>query len=162
MMQAETRNTPEQLTSLIAQLIQLLNQFYKTLQLESAALKANSAEETSNLLPTKQQQSTDIAEVTQSLESALQEHNLTLSELFSSDRASKLPPEMQNDIQEIADLSTKCHDLNQANGMSIQILSNINQHVIDLLSGKPKPDVKLYGSSGETEHSKAKNSLGKA
>jgi flagellar biosynthesis/type III secretory pathway chaperone len=153
----------QQLTSLVADLTHLLETFLDALQAESEALKKNHSEQLSLTSSTKESKLEAIATSTNLLESNLKAYQLTLSDLFEADLSSKLPQPLQQDIKRLAQLSNNCQDLNQANGMAIQILSNINSHAINLISGKEPSGVKLYGSSGiSNTSSKTKKSLGKA
>jgi len=153
----------EQLTSQIAQLVRLLESFHETLLAESLALKSNNTDQITEVLPVKQQRSNDLTALTQKIDSELLSEQLSLSKLFSEELSTGLPDTLQKNIHQAIKLSELCHDLNQSNGISIQILGNINQHTIDLISGKGQSDVKLYGSSGEAQPSKSsKKTLGKA
>lgn len=159
MIQTDPIQNEQQLTSLVAQLTQLFEHFYTALQTESDALKKNNSEQLLLTSASKQEQSEEIAALTAELESTLQVSKLTLANLFELNVASPL----QQAAQKLVTLSDQCQDLNQANGMTIQILSNMNKHTLNLISGKPQPNVRLYGSSGvTTASSNSKKSLGKA
>lgn len=153
----------EQLTSQIAQLIRLLENFHEALLAESLALKSNITDQISEVLPVKQQCSNELTLLTQEIDSQLLSEQLSLSKLFSTDFSARLPETLQKQILQAKKRSERCHDLNQSNGISIQILSNINRHTIDLISGKEQAGVKLYSATGETQASKTSNkTLGKA
>ncbi len=153
----------QQLTSLVADLTHLLESFFESLEAESKALKKYDPEQLTLTSSIKQSKSEEVATVTSLLESNLNASQLTLSNLFDSDLSTKLPKALQQDIKRLALLSDRCQALNQANGMAILMLSNINEHALDLISGKESPNVKLYGASGvSTTSSKTKKSLGKA
>ncbi|MCF6298361.1 MAG: flagellar protein FlgN [Thiomicrorhabdus sp.] len=153
----------EQLPSQIAQFLQLLETFHETLLSESQALKSNNTDQLSTTILVKSELTEKISLLTQSIENQLKTQQLSLSALLSSTLPSNLPQAMQQNIQRLILLSNQCHDLNQANGISIQILNNINQQTIKIISGQEPPNVKLYGATGETQTSaSAKNPLGKA
>lgn len=172
MTQVENTPNPQPLTSLVADLTRLLEGFLVALQNESAALKKNDSTQLTAVLVSKQTLSEEIELLTPKLESGLKAHNLslkTLAELQAdatpskSSKLAKLPEALQHDLQALAIISEQCQDLNQANGMAIQMLNNINQHALNLISGKSDPKVQLYGASGATTAtSNTKTSLGKA
>lgn len=63
-------------------------------------------------------------------------------------------------IDEIIHLSTKAHNLNTSNGLTISSLSKFNKQFLDIVN--PNPQVNLYGATGQTKQSKQKNTLGSA
>ena len=154
----------EQLPSHIVQFLALLEDFHNVLLSETQALKSNNSDQLSKLLPSKSQLSEDIAQRTKTLESLLNTQQLTLTNLFDSTLSENIPKPLQHNIEQIITLSNQCHDLNQSNGISIQILSNLNQHTLNLVSGKEPSNVKLYSAKGETKSSgqTAQKPLGKA
>lgn len=163
MIQTDNAQNRQQLTSLVAELTHLFENFYLSLQTESEALKKNDSEQLLLISTTKQEQSEGITTLTAKLESTLKASKLTLANLFDLNVSTTLPKALQQATQKLVAISDKCQDLNQANGMTIQILSNINKHALNLISGKTQPNVQLYGSSGVTTASpNTKKSLGKA
>lgn len=163
MTQTDNIQNRQQLTSLVAALTHLFESFYTSLQTESEALKKNDSEQLILTSTMKQQQSEEIARLTAELESNLKANKLTLANLFEMNVSTTLPKALQQAIQKLVAISDQCQDLNQANGMTIQILSNINKHALNLISGKTQPNVRLYGSSGTTTApSNTKKTLGKA
>lgn len=73
-----------------------------------------------------------------------------------------LEGEIKTLVEQVHTQTTECHDLNMANGLSINILNNMNSFTLNLISGKD-PDMKTYGSKGQAHASKDKNrTLGKA
>lgn len=163
MTQTDSTQNRQQLTSLVAELTHLLENFYNALKTESEALKKNNPEQLVLTSTTKQEQSEEIATLTAELESHLKASKLTLASLLELNVSTTLPVALQKAIQKLIAISDQCQDLNQANGMAIQILSNINKHALNLISGKTEPNVQLYGSSGiTTASSNIKKSLGKA
>ncbi len=163
MTQTDNVQNRQQLTSLVAELTHLFEIFYISLQTESEALKKNDSEQLFLNSTTKQEQSEEIARLTAELESNLKANKLTLAKLFELNASTTLPKALQQAAQNLVAISNQCQDLNQANGMTIQILSNINKHALNLISGKTQPNVRLYGSSGITNaSSNTKKSLGKA
>lgn len=161
--QANSIQKIEELPSQIAQFLQLLESFKEALLSESQALKSNNTEQLSTTLSVKNELSEKISQLTQAIEQQLNTQQLTLSVLLSPEISPDLPQTMQQNIQRLILLSNQCHDLNQANGISIQILNNINQHTLKILSGQESPNIKLYGARGKTQATKpTKNPLGKA
>ncbi|VAW46766.1 hypothetical protein MNBD_GAMMA03-1642 [hydrothermal vent metagenome] len=153
----------EQFTSQIVQFLTLLETFYQTLSSETQALKTNNTEKISEIIPVKHQLSEQLSQKTQAIESLLQAETLTLATVFTPEFSSQLSSSLRAHIQKVIELSTQCQNLNQSNGISIQILSNINQHAINLVSGKETSNVKLYSASGETHRSTNTNPpIGKA
>ncbi len=153
----------EQLPSQMAQFLQLLDVFQQTLLSESQALKSNLTDQLATTLLTKEKLAEDISLLTQSIEALLKTKQLSLSVLLSTQLPSNLPLSIQQDIQRLITLSNQCHDLNQANGISIQILNKINQHALNIISGQESPNIKLYDASGETQPPESiKKPLGKA
>jgi len=161
--QANAIQQIELLPSQIAQFVQQLESFLETLQSESQALKSDQPDQLSSILSIKSVLAEEISRLTQTIEKQLNTQKLTLPDLLSSKRPSNLPQAMQHNIQQLITLSNQCHDLNQANGISIQVLNNINRHTLKILSGQEFSNVKLYGATGETQTSAStKNPLGKA
>jgi flagellar biosynthesis/type III secretory pathway chaperone len=161
--QASAIQQIERLPSQITQFLQLLESFLETLLAESEALRSNHTDQLSTTLSVKNALAEEISLLTQTIEKQLNTQKLTLSVLLSSKPPSNLPLAMQQDIQCLITLSNQCHDLNQANGISIQVLNNINQHTLKILSGQESPNIKLYSARGETQTTQpSKNPLGKA
>ena len=153
----------EPLPSQIAQFLTLLEAFQSILQSESHALKSNHTDQLATTLSVKSELTEKISLLTQAIEKQLDTQSLTLSTLLSAKLPSNLPQSLQQNIQHLITLSNQCHDLNQANGISIQILNNINQHTLKILSGQESSNVKLYSASGETQTSEStKTPIGKA
>ena len=158
-----TDQSIEQLTSQTAQLATLLTNFLQTLQSETLALQINDSDQITQILSIKEQQSDEITKLTEELNQTLQSAELNLTQLLTSEHSLTLPKNTRQYIQTIVELTTECHNLNQANGMSIQILNNMNQQTMNLISGKGQPSVNLYGSKGESAPATTdKQTLGKA
>lgn len=141
---------------------QILNQFLDALSLETEAIKKNLTQQLLDASSLKSDLANQIEEKTQTLNTILEKSNVTINYLSDSSIFSTLPIEIQNNSLALIELIQKCQDKNLANGMSIQMLSNINQHALDLISGKKKDDTNLYSSSGEKTRSGHQSSLGKA
>ena len=151
-----------ELTSLVVEFDKLLTEFYELLEHEAEAIKSN---DTAALTASNQNKTSHAEKVNAAataIEKALPESCANLIDLSLDEGFSSLPQNLQQHIKEAINLTVKCYDKNVANGMSIQILSNINQNAIDTLTGNQNKDVKLYGASGETTSQGAKKSLGKA
>lgn len=161
----ETSNTQfnsKQFTSQTATLTRLLNDFSNLLDQEAQAIKKNDSEALIQASTAKQNLSIELDQATAELNLSLTPLSLNLADFTHHEKFSKLPVDVQNNVKSLISQIETCHDKNLANGMSIQILSNINQHALDLMSGKQGQDVKLYGSSGEKTHSGDQKSFGKA
>lgn len=143
-------------------LLRLLKDFSELLDLEAESIKKNLADQILFTTANKQELADKLNSETIELNSNLEKNNLNLTTLIQSPIFKTLPKELQQKTQSLLSLIQECHDKNLANGMTIQMLSNINQHALDLVSGKHKQDVKLYGSSGEKTQSGNQSSLGKA
>ena len=152
----------EQFSSQIAGLIHLLKQFSEILDQESDIIKKNQAEQLIQVTQSKQNLANQLNSLTVELDQTLANQNLNLISLVSSPSFNLFSEEQQTEIKQTLVLIQKCHDKNLANGMSIQMLSNINKHTLDLISGKTQQDVKLYGSSGEKTTTGSQSTLGKA
>lgn len=151
-----------QFSSHAAELNRLLNTFSEKLDQEANAIKQNLPEDISAASNAKNELVNQLNTLSEKIDSALSQHDLNLNTLIESELFTTLPTALQEQIIQALELIEKCHDKNLANGMSIQMLSNINKHALDLIAGKPTEDVKLYGSSGEKTRSSGQSSLGKA
>ncbi len=161
--QLNDTQTIEQLSSHIVQFLNLLKRFHNALLSEAAALKSNQTDQLSDAASLKNTLSNDLSQKTHTINTLLKTQNLTLETLFSPDNFNALPAPLNETIPQVLELTQACHDLNQSNGISIQVLSNINQYTLNLLSGKEQENINLYGSSGEQQASqKSKRTLGKA
>lgn len=161
-----SQNTDElnlgQFSSQIVGLMHLLKQFSEILDQESDIIKKNQAEQLTQITQSKQNMAEQLNLLTVELDQTLSNHNLNLISFVSSPSFTSLSEEQQAEVKQTLVLIQKCHDKNLANGMSIQMLSNINKHTLDLISGKNQQDVKLYGSSGEKTTTGSQSTLGKA
>ncbi len=149
-------------TSQVSELARLLNEFSGVLDNEAQAIKKNDAERLLKSNTSKQQIAEQLNQAGNALETTLAVFSTNLIDFSVHDYFATLPENTQEQVKEVINLTVDCHDKNLANGMSIQILSNINQNALDLISGKGKQDVKLYGASGEKTQSGDQKSLGKA
>ncbi|WP_321324353.1 flagella synthesis protein FlgN [Thiomicrorhabdus sp.] len=151
-----------QFPSQIEELVRLLNQFSDVLDTESNCIKKNLPEKLIENAQNKNALADQLSNATNRIEKQLEPLNLTLTTLIDHNSFQMLSANTQANIRDLMVKIKDCHDKNLANGMSIQMLSNINKHALDLISGKPQ-DLKLYGSSGEkTNSSSSQGSLGKA
>ncbi|NPA71883.1 MAG: flagellar protein FlgN [Gammaproteobacteria bacterium] len=153
----------DRIPSLIAYLITCLQDFHSILAQESELLKSGFPERITEIIEKKHTHSERLLTSTQTLQSTLLAENSSIESLLSQEAILAYPPELKAQINTFIELSEKCQDLNLANGMSIRMLTTINQHALDIASGKSTSGVKLYGSSGTTERSNnPQNTLGKA
>lgn len=153
---------PNLLTSQVEELITSLDSFMAILTQEEAAIKAADADQLTKVSHTKQELASNLNKTGLAIEDCLAGNTTNLVDFSVTDSFSELGKPLQAKIKQAINLTVECHDKNLSNGMSIKILSNINQHAIDLVSGKPQHEVKLYGSSGEKTQSGNQTSLGKA
>jgi flagellar biosynthesis/type III secretory pathway chaperone len=151
-----------QFSSQTADLNRLLTNFSEILDQEAIAIKCNQAEQLTQIIAIKEQLAHDLNLATDSINQFLNSYSVDLINFKNSPLFKELPTEIQTIVKNLVNLTQECNDKNLANGMSIQMLSNINKHVLDLISGKNEQQVKLYGSSGEQTQSGSKSSLGKA
>ncbi len=149
-------------TSHISELTGLLTQFSTLLDNEAEAIKTNDADALLENNHAKQSLSDQLNQCGNQIESDLSCFETNLIDFSLNENFRTLTTSTQEIVKNAINLTVECHDKNLANGMSIQILSNINQHALDMLSGKSDKDVKLYGSSGEKTQSGKQNTLGKA
>lgn len=152
----------ERFSSQIAELMHLLNQFSEILDQESDIIKKNQADQLVKITQSKQSLAEELNSSTIELDKTLASKDLNLISLVSSPSFTLLSEQQQAETNQLIALIQQCQDKNLANGMSIQMLSNINKHTLDLISGKHQQDVKLYGSSGEKTTAGSQNTLGKA
>lgn len=152
----------KQFTSHIEELLHLLEKFSNILDSESDCIKKNQPEKLLEVAAIKSDIANQLNISTKSIEIILKPLNLNITTLSQSNEFKALDQSVQSNLKTLVPKIAACQDKNLANGMSIQILSNINQHTLDLISGKQQ-DVKLYGSSGEkTRTGNKQSNLGKA
>lgn len=152
-----------QFTSQTEELNRLLIEFSKILDEESSAIRSNHTEELQSVLSQKQNTSEKLNTTSERVEKLLAQHSVNIISLTDSELFTTFPEQLKQNIVDIISLVQHCHDKNLANGMSIQALSTINKHALDLISGKNPQDVKLYGAKGEkTPHASSGTTLGKA
>ena len=152
----------KQFTSQIEELLHLLESFSAILDSESECIKKNQTDELLKIATLKSDLANQLNESTKTIELVLKPFDLNIKTLSQSAEFKSLDQAIQSKVNGLTPLIEACHDKNLANGMSIQILSNINQHTLDLITGK-QHDVNLYGSSGEkTRASNKQSNLGKA
>jgi flagellar biosynthesis/type III secretory pathway chaperone len=153
-----------QFSSQIDALNQLLLDFQALLKSESDLLTQSDLEHLSEIVEKK-------AELGQKIETAsleLDKHfdkldsENTFFSLAQGKAFASISEELQNKVDQVLAQSQACNDLNLSNGITIQILSNINQVSINLLRQQPESDVNLYNSTGESKKVKGSSSLGKA
>jgi len=140
----------------------ILLEFKTLLETESDLLKANNAEEIIKTSQTKNQITDKINTQVQTIQNILPKKSKHFFELAQEKSFSELSDDLQSKVEQSIELSQVCHDLNMANGMAIQILSNMNQVSLKILTGHNQAEHNLYGSTGSTTQSKTKSSLGKA
>lgn len=132
-----------------------VDDFFICLEKESSAIANGPVETLEEMTEGKQRSALNLEKATQAAQQFLQNSDHTLEQLLSSEPSRDELPLAKTTSEALRALTDKirqCYDLNQANGISIQALRNINQHTLDLITGKEK-EVKLYGSSGTTPSS---------
>lgn len=164
MCQAIAGLNTDQFSSHIDELNLLLLDFQSLLEKESDELKGSDASALSASTQAKALLTNKIdllvKQINKSLPASTQ--NKHFFELAQQNAFSDISNSLQASLNKSMALSQTCHDLNMANGMAIQILSNINQVSLQILTGQNQSDSSLYGSSGSTTQNKPKSSLGKA
>lgn len=146
----------------VNELAELLTEFSGILDQEAQSIKQN---DTDSLLKTNTQKQNLAEKLNASgnlVEQDLAAFDTNLIDFSMHEHFQSVSTECQEKVKQAINLTVECHDKNLANGMSIQILSNINQQALDILSGKTDADVKLYGSSGEKTQTGQQKTLGKA
>lgn len=139
---------------------QELLSFLSLLQSEADAIKQQNLSQLESISEQKNQLSLKID--TQSSMIAQNLSKIALADFFKHPDAFSENPTLITTVNKTFELTTKCHDLNLANGMSIQILSNFNQQMLRLFKGN-QAQAQVYGASGNKEQpSLSKTTLGKA
>ncbi|MBN2647046.1 MAG: flagellar protein FlgN [Thiotrichales bacterium] len=127
-----------------------LEAFLGALEQEATHLRTGSAEQLQQISLQKQRLAEEIERQRQLWGETYPEHPLELNSLLAFAQASALPPDLATQIQHLHSLIERCYQLNQTNGVTIQSLNNINQHLLQLYTGQTKtPD--LYTSRGATK-----------
>lgn len=147
--QAELTMDINQFSSQTESLFGLLENFKTLLESESKTIGSSQIDELENILTKKQELSEELEQATQKLEQLLNPNQLNIFTLTENKLFKSFPPDLQQQVYQITTLIQTCHDINLANGMATQTLSNINKHTLDILSGRDTKEVNLYGSSGE-------------
>lgn len=142
------------------QFAQSLQEFYDLLESEKQAIRGSDSTQLMSIAEQKDHLSDQIETQFQALDSV---EGFSFSELLQSDSIkSSYPQSIQRTLNEVESLIQACHDLNTANGMSLNILNNINRVSLEMLSGKD-PDHKTYGKKGTPLSGKPTGrSIGKA
>ncbi|WP_127470428.1 flagellar export chaperone FlgN [Thiomicrorhabdus aquaedulcis] len=150
-------------TSQIGQLKSALLEFKAVLDVEAQALKQiNNIEKILHILKSKEQLQQQLAKQLSSLELCISPP-MPVTQLLSDSIWPTLPTTLQQDLLQIEQLTQACFNLNAANGISIQILSTLNQHTLNLISGKSATQVNLYDAAGESKStSSQQTTLGQA
>ena len=147
----------------IKQLFDLLCEFEINLKQESTILKNSNLNDLNEALQKKQSLADSIDASYQQLSPLLStDKKLSLNEFMLLDLFKSLPKALQDSFNTTAEKIVICSDLNMANGMATQSLSNINQSVLHLLQGQD-PQNKTYSATGESKvTSNSSRPLGKA
>ena len=151
----------DQFSSHIDELNLLLLDFQALLKSESKQLKEADATALSSTTQTKVQLTDKIDQLVKQI-NALLPATSPKQHFFEFAQQTVFSTELQAQVDKSMALSQSCHDLNLANGMAIQILSNTNQVSLQILTGQDQVGSNLYGSSGTATQNKLKSSLGKA
>lgn len=158
-----TRVDEQALTLKTRQLLDAMSQFKEILQQESNLLKKFNIENLPALLEKKSALSETIEDTFKQLNLCLgSESPKTLDAWLTSDIFATLPKELQKNFKELIKITNECHDMNLANGMTVQTLNNLNQASLNILTGQTAASGQVYGATGERQKSKTQTSLGKA
>ncbi|QKI89592.1 flagellar export chaperone FlgN [Thiomicrorhabdus xiamenensis] len=133
----------------------VVDDFFICLEKESSAISNGTVDMLEEMTEGKQRSALNLEKATQMAQNYLQNTDHTLEQLLASETARDTLSLEQTISEQLHALTAKirqCYDLNQANGIAIQALKNINQHTLNLITGKEK-EVKLYGSSGAASSS---------
>jgi flagellar biosynthesis/type III secretory pathway chaperone len=145
------------------QLMDALAKFKVVLQEESNILKKFNIESLPELLEQKSALSQNIEENFQAFNLCLGSQTpKTLDSWLQEEVFKTLSENLQKTFHQLIELTNECHDMNLANGMTVQTLSNINQASLNILTGQNPASSQIYGASGERQKSKNQTSLGKA
>jgi flagellar biosynthesis/type III secretory pathway chaperone len=151
------------LSSHIEQLKSALFELKTTLEDEAISLKQTHQAETLMAIVQRKEQQFATVNQLQAQVAELTQPNTSVTELLNSDLFTTFPAPLQQQIHALNAIIQACFDLNTSNGVSIQILNTLNQHTLDLISGKSATKINLYDASGESKvTSGQQNSLGKA
>ncbi len=146
----------------VNQLLQSLANFKDLLIKEEKLLKSNQTEPLNLLLDKKARHSLELDEAFKLFNQSLNQENTPLDKLIKSKIYSTFSTELQYKIKEIISKTNQCYDLNLSNGMTVKILSNLNQASLNLFKGEIDHVPSSYGSTGEKNATKTKTSLGQA
>lgn len=145
------------------QLFDALTQFKSLLENEATLLKQFNVEDLPTLLEQKSSLSETIEQHFKQLNTGLGAQTpKRLDDWLQDEIFSNLSTPLQKTFTDLIQLTNECHDLNQANGMTVQTLNNLNQAALDILTGQTAPSSQIYGASGERQKSKKQTTLGKA
>lgn len=150
------------LTTHANQLFSSLTRFQTLLEQEASFLKSNQVDQLPSLLEEKSQLSVEVNNIFQSFIDQIPQDNSTLDQLTESEIFQTFPSGLQQQVTSIIEKINLCHDLNLSNGMTVQILSNLNQVSLNILTGQGNTDSSSYGASGEKHKAKNKTTLGQA
>jgi flagella synthesis protein FlgN len=151
-----------QLSSHLDALNGLLDAFESVLEQEAALLKDHASEALHPILERKAQLAEQLDRQFQQLETLLPPASGHFADLVRNQAFARQAPKLQHQAETFLSRSQRCNDLNIANGISIQILNNINQVSIELMAGQTDNAPDLYGRSGQSKSSKSSSTLGKA
>ena len=141
-------------------LLQSLNTFKQALDFETETIKTKPASELISSSEQKQIALSELEKATANI--SVQIKPLRIERLLEEPSHYSNNLELLNLIKRCSERTVECHDQNLSNGMSIQILSNINNQMLHMMKGDPN-DVKLYGSKGSKQpQALGKTTLGKA
>ncbi|MDG6777589.1 flagellar protein FlgN [Thiomicrorhabdus sp. zzn3] len=161
--QAATLFNSTEFASHIGELKELLSLFLETLKSESDLLKLPPSDQLTKTLQQKSELAEQLQTSQHSLESFLKTSELQhLSQVLAPPHSEHLDNALKKQIQDVLTLSQACSDLNLANGISVQMLSNINQASLRILSGGPEQTTNTYSAKGETQTGDKRSPIAKA
>lgn len=149
-----------ELTLHLKQLRDQLADFLSLLKQEKNTLKQLNVENLLDVLSSKNSSAERVELLVKDLEKTYQVTPNFLQLKKDLEAASSTTPEINSLLDEIIQLSKESQEINLANGITIQNLNSLNSQFLNLVN--PTPQVNLYGSTGQTQQSKSKNTLGSA
>lgn len=160
--QVETSQIEPKLT----QLINGLGAFLSLLENEAEILRKNDLAPLTDISQTKSKLSEQVEQDYLAIMAPFKQHQenetLSIAEVIELPIFESLASKLQIKFFKALELSQRCHEKNLSNGITIQTLNNLNQTLINLMSGTPE-NATTYGSEGKKmQKGSSKHTLGTA